>query len=153
MSWKKDDSLIKSWIKGSHIEEVLYLVSGVSIAKETRRSFEEAFAKDTKDRQRSLITCLHNYKKDSFSILQYGKRFTGICDELVAIQKPVPADDRASWTAIGLGLKYMNFFVDSQLLKLPFPTFSQFVSTNNHELGIVPMKQKILYIIILLLLE
>lgn len=30
LSWKKDDSLIKNWIRGTFTEEVWYLVSGLS---------------------------------------------------------------------------------------------------------------------------
>lgn len=43
-SWKKDDNLIKSWIWGTLIEEVLYLASGLSTAKEVWKSLEEAFS-------------------------------------------------------------------------------------------------------------
>lgn len=58
------------------------------------KSLKEAFAQDTKDRERSLITRLHTCKKDSSSISNYIKRLKGICDELAAIQKPISADDK-----------------------------------------------------------
>lgn len=75
-------------------------------------SLEAAFAQDTKDQERSLITRMHNCKKNSLSILEFLKKFKGIRDELAAIQKLVFDNDRVSWLAIGLGPKYLNF-VDS----------------------------------------
>lgn len=60
------------------------------------RSLEEAFAQDRKDCERYLITRLHNLKKDSYPVSHYIKRFRGICDELVAIQKPLFDDDKVS---------------------------------------------------------
>lgn len=69
----------------------------------------EALAQDRKDRERSLITRLHNYKKETSSVSNFIKHFKGICDELAAIQKPVSNDDKVRWSAIGLGPKYMNF--------------------------------------------
>lgn len=76
--------------------------------KEVWKSFEEAFAQDTKERERSSITRLRNCKKDSTSISKYIKRFKDICDELAARQKPVFDDDKVSWLAIGLGAQYIK---------------------------------------------
>lgn len=56
VSCKKDDSIIRSWISGTLTEEVLYIVSGLSIAKLMWKALEEVLAQDTKDRQCSLIT-------------------------------------------------------------------------------------------------
>lgn len=47
------------------MEEVLYLVSGLSTEKEAWKALEESLAQDTKDCERSLIMPLHNCKKDS----------------------------------------------------------------------------------------
>lgn len=40
--WENDDSLIKSWIRGT--EEVLYIVSKLWSANQMWKAFEEAFA-------------------------------------------------------------------------------------------------------------
>lgn len=44
LSWKKDDSLHKSWIRGTLTEEVLYLVSGPSTAKEIGNHLKKLFS-------------------------------------------------------------------------------------------------------------
>lgn len=49
VSWKKDDSLIKSWIHGTLTKEVLYIVSGLSTARQVWKALEEVFAQDTKE--------------------------------------------------------------------------------------------------------
>lgn len=64
------------------------------------------------------------------------KLLKSICDELAIIQKPISDNDKVIAFAIDLGSKCINF-VDSQLFKPPYPTFSQFVSDlNNHEVCI-----------------
>lgn len=93
--------LIKSWIRGTLTEELLYLVSGLSTAKDVWRSLEEAFAQDTKDREGSLITRLHNYKKETSPISKSIRCFKGIRDELAGIQKPFRMMTRvAGWPLI-----------------------------------------------------
>lgn len=47
--------VIKTWIRVTLMEKVLYFISGLSTAKEVWKSLEQAFAEDTKDRKRSLI--------------------------------------------------------------------------------------------------
>lgn len=137
----KDDSLIKSWIRHTLTGEVLYLVSGLSTGKEVLKSLEKAFVQDTRDRERSLFTRLHNCKKDTFSISNYLKRFECICNELTVIQKSNDNDDKVI-QFVGLGPKYYES-IDSQLSKPPFSTSSQFISVvTNHELRISSYEEK-----------
>ncbi|KAF6171551.1 hypothetical protein GIB67_018075 [Kingdonia uniflora] len=113
-NWKKDNALIKSWIFGSLTKEVLYLITGLSTAREVWHSLEDPYAQITKDRERLLVTKLHSCRK--------------------AMQKPVSDDDKVNWLANGLGPKYFNF-CDAQLSKPPTSTYSQFITAlQNHEL-------------------
>ncbi|KAF6173381.1 hypothetical protein GIB67_027076 [Kingdonia uniflora] len=43
-SWKKDNALIKSWIRGSLTEEVLHLITGLSTAREFKGICDELAA-------------------------------------------------------------------------------------------------------------
>lgn len=88
LTQKKNVSLIKSWIRGTLMEDVLYLVSGLSIGKPVWKLLKEAFASE-----RPLITRLLN-RKDSSSIATYIKCFKCICDELATTQKPIYDDDK-----------------------------------------------------------
>lgn len=54
ISWKKDDSLSKCWIRETLMEEVLYIVYALSTAKQMWKALEEGFAQDTKDRESDL---------------------------------------------------------------------------------------------------
>lgn len=107
---------------------------------------------DTKDRERSLITCLQNSKKDSSCILNFIIRFKGISD-VAATQKPVYDGDKVSWLAIGLGSKRM-IFVDSHLSKPSFlPSLSSSLVSIIMNSELVLMKKKRVLIIILHLSE
>lgn len=56
------------------------------------------------------------------------KEFKGICDNIIAILKPLEKDSKVINFASGLGSKYttLQTFI---LSKAPYPTFSQFVNT------------------------
>lgn len=82
VSWKKDNTLIQTWIWGNLAEEVLYIVTGLSTGKQMWKAPEEAFARYTKDREWCLITKLHTYKTENLSISDHLKQFKGIYDEL-----------------------------------------------------------------------
>lgn len=72
--WKRDDNLTKFWIRVTLSEEVLFLVSGLNIAKEMSESLEVAFSQDIKDRERSPITRPQNCKTDSSSTPEFLKK-------------------------------------------------------------------------------
>lgn len=79
ISWNKDDSRIKI----RSVVPLLRFIPGKwsSYSQRSVESLKEAFAQDTEDQERSLITQLHNYNKDTSSVSNFIKRFEGICDD------------------------------------------------------------------------
>ncbi|KAK2656860.1 hypothetical protein Ddye_009912 [Dipteronia dyeriana] len=69
---------------------------------------------------------LMSLRKGSKTLDEYLKEFKSICNNLVAIKKPVSDQDKVFQFAHGLGLKYIDFRT-AMLTKPPYPSFSQFM--------------------------
>lgn len=77
-------------------EEVVFLVKEVdwTLPRRCSNPRKPPFTQGTKDQERSLVTRLHNCRKNSLVIWQIFKEFEGICDGLAATQKSVSYDDK-----------------------------------------------------------
>ncbi|KAF8369725.1 hypothetical protein HHK36_032252 [Tetracentron sinense] len=132
--WKKTDRLLLGWINGTLSEEVLSHVVGLTSARDVWMCLENTFAQASKSREQQLRQQLQMCKKGNGTIEDYLRRFKGICDALVAIQRPVSDDDKVFWLTNGLGSSYEGF-VTSIFAKPPIPTYDQLVpSLLNHEM-------------------
>nr|KYP63355.1 Retrovirus-related Pol polyprotein from transposon TNT 1-94 [Cajanus cajan] len=61
--------------------------------------------------------------RGSISVIEYGKKFRTICDQLAAIGAPIANDDKVHWFLRGLGPSYANFST-GQLDQVPSPRFT-----------------------------
>lgn len=71
----------------------------------------------------STQTTTPKHQVGSQKLDEYLKEFKGICDVLVAIQKPVDKGSKIINFARGLGLKYRTFRI-VKLGKAPYPTLN-----------------------------
>ena len=114
-------------------EDTLSMIIGGEIAKQIWDSLVEQLLPNTVEREALLKESLANLKKGSLSIEEYVWKFKSICDNLAAINKPVPETEKVFQLTCGLGTKYQDFHIE-MLTKPPYPSLSQFVlSLQNHE--------------------
>lgn len=109
LSWKKNNSLIKSWILRTLLEDVLYLVSVLPAAKQVGNHLKKLLPRTLKIEKHFWSRNYTIVRK----ILLFFQR-TKVFVTLEAKQKLVYDDNKVKLLVIGLGPKYINF-VDSQL--------------------------------------
>ncbi|XP_031387334.1 uncharacterized protein LOC116200648 [Punica granatum] len=77
-------------------------------------------------REFDLLNQLHHIEKGDLSLSKYLKDFKSICDQLVAIRKPVSEVNKVFWLLEGLVDKYESFKIPT--LRPPIPNYDDAVS-------------------------
>ncbi|KAK9210078.1 hypothetical protein WN944_002447 [Citrus x changshan-huyou] len=86
--WRRSDRLLRGWIVGTLLEEVLGLSVGLETSAAVWKALSEYFARNTKDREFFLMQKMHLHSKQNYkTINDYIRGFKEICDELDAIGK------------------------------------------------------------------
>lgn len=126
--WKEKDTLLKTWLITTCSEECIALVVGCNTAKEIWELLEEEYLQSTKDKKFQLKDKLRSLKLGGNQpIKDYIREFKGVCDNLAAINKPVPEDDKVLMLAQGCGGRY-KIIRSVMFSKPPYPSFKQFVN-------------------------
>ncbi|KAM0053130.1 putative RNA-directed DNA polymerase [Helianthus debilis subsp. tardiflorus] len=72
-------------------------------------------------------------QKGSQSVMEYGRAFKAVCDQLTAIGHPVVAHDQVHWFLMGLGSEFEGFSTTVRAMDPP-PVFSDLlIRTDDHE--------------------
>lgn len=142
LSWKNNDGLLMTWLRGMMCEDVLSLIVGGETSREVWLSIEEQILPATKEQESWLKDNLYSIKKGNIPIDEFLRKFKNLCDNLAAIGKPIPDDDKVFQIARALGPKYADFKT-AMLAKPPLPTFKQFIlALQNHEQTVVVHKEE-----------
>ncbi|KAG5233062.1 Retrovirus-related polyprotein from transposon [Salix suchowensis] len=105
-SWRKTDRLLRGWIIGTLSEEALGLI--------VEREFT----------LRQQITYLR--KEDNTTITEHIRTFKGIYDNLSAIGKTIPDQEKVFCLLTSLGPHYETF--TTTMLKPPRPSYTELIS-------------------------
>jgi len=107
IAWWKSDRLVRGWIIGTLSEETLRLVVGLDTAHAVWEALKNAYAQDSQEREftlRKQVTYLR--KEDNTTITEHIWTFKGLCDNLSAIGKPVPDQEKVFCLLTSLGPHY-----------------------------------------------
>ena len=95
IAWQKSDRLLRGWIIGTLSEEVLRLVIGLEMASTVWEALKDAYAQNSQEREFTLRQQLTYLRKDETkSITNHIQTFKGLCDNLAAIGKPIPDQEK-----------------------------------------------------------
>ena len=109
LSWKNNDGLLMTWLRGMMCEDVLSLIVGGETSREVWLSIEEQILPATKVQESWLKDNLYSIKKGNTAHWWISKEFKNLGDNLAAIGKPIPDDDKVFQIARALGPKYADF--------------------------------------------
>ncbi|KAJ0099696.1 hypothetical protein Patl1_21683 [Pistacia atlantica] len=127
ITWRKSDRLLRGWIIGTLSEEALSLVVGLDTAHAVWEALKNAYAQESQEREftlRQQLTYLR--KEDHTTITEHIRTFKGLCDNLAAIGKPIPDQEKVFCLLTSLGPQYATF--TTTMLKPPPPSYSELVS-------------------------
>ena len=126
-AWQKSDRLLRGWIYGTLSEESLGLVIGLDTVHTVWSALKDAYAQDSQERVFTLRQQLTYFRKEeSRSITEHLRLFKEICDNLAAIGKTVPDEEKVFCLLTSLGPQYDTF--TTTMLKPPRPTYNELVS-------------------------
>ena len=125
LAWKKSDRLLRGWITGTLLEEVLGLVVGLDTSAEVWTALSNSFAQESQEREFYLQQSIQMHQKGNYSMPDYIRIFKNLCDDLAAIGKLI--DDRMKVFTLlkGLGPGYESFV--TTMLKPPIPSYRDLV--------------------------
>lgn len=127
IAWRKSDRLLRGWIIGTLSEETLGLVIGLDTAHAVWEALKNAFAQDSQEREFTLRQQMTYLRKEyQTTITEHISKFKGLCDNLAAIGKPVPDQEKVFCLLTSLGPHYETF--TTTMLKPPRPTYSELIS-------------------------
>ena len=127
IAWQKSDRLLRGWIIGTLSEEVLGLVIGLETASAVWEALKDTYAQNSQEREFTLRQQLTYLRKDETkSITNHIQIFKGLCDNLAAIGKPIPDQEKVFCLLTSLGPQYETF--TTTMLKPPRPTYTELVS-------------------------
>ncbi|KAH7575822.1 hypothetical protein JRO89_XS02G0226700 [Xanthoceras sorbifolium] len=104
VAWQKSDRLLRGWIIGTLSEKALRLVIGLDTALAVWEALKDAYAQDSQEREftlRQQLTYLH--KDDNKTIGDHIRIFKGLCNNLAAIEKPIPDKENVFCLLTSLG--------------------------------------------------
>ena len=127
VAWQKSDRLLRGWIIGTLSEEALGLVIGIDTAIAVWEALKEAYAQDSQEREFTLRQQLTYLRKDeNKTITDHIRIFKNLCDNLAAIGKPIPDQEKVFCLLTSLGPQYETF--TTTMLKPPRPTYTELIS-------------------------
>ncbi|KAF6149562.1 hypothetical protein GIB67_003710 [Kingdonia uniflora] len=105
----RTDRLVKAWITATISEEALGTVVGITTSNDVWNALANAYSQNSQAREFELLFKLQEKKKDSTPLYVYLTEFKSTCDQLNAIEKPVPDPNKVFWLLSGLGPRYESF--------------------------------------------
>ncbi|KAJ9555163.1 hypothetical protein OSB04_009777 [Centaurea solstitialis] len=133
-TWLDSDQRALILIQSSVSEEAMSEVLGLDDARSVWRALEAAYSHDSVERMQTLRDSLRTLQKGNSSVVDYGRKFKTICDQLSAIGHPVDDMDKSHWFLCGLGPSFETFSTTQRVVK-PSPAFRDLLSqAEGHEL-------------------
>ena len=126
MKWHKNYHLVKSWLIATLSEEVLGIVVGFNTAFEVWNALVHAFARVSSDSSLALKQRLTSITRGTDTLVVCLHQFKAVCDDLVAIGKPVPDHKKSWWLLNGLGKEFEVF--TATMLRPPALPYSEIVT-------------------------
>lgn len=90
-------------------EEAMAETIDITSSRDLWQDLEAAYSHDSVERMQALCDSLRQLKKGNTSVLEYGRKFKLICDQLSAIGHLVSDADKTHWFLCGLGSTFENF--------------------------------------------
>lgn len=106
----------------SLIEETLLKILSCKTSRAAFLALDTTFAHSSLSRANQLREELLALCYDSLSFDDYANKFKLLCNQLVAIGRPVEESNKTRWFLHGLGPQFTNF-VDTQMAVSPVPLF------------------------------
>ncbi|KAJ0955128.1 hypothetical protein HanRHA438_Chr00c02g0844071 [Helianthus annuus] len=132
-AWRVADQKAIVLVNTSLTEEALVVIIGLDTARDVWLALERAFCNASNQRVQSLRDSLRVMQKGSQSVMEYGRAFKAVCDQLTAIGHPVVAHDQVHWFLMGLGFEFEGFSTTVRAMDPP-PVFSDLlIRTDDHE--------------------
>lgn len=123
--WMKSDRLLRRWITGTLLKEVLGLVVELDTVVKVWKALIYSFAQAFQERKFYLEQKLRMHRKGNSSLTDYIQTFKRICDDLVANGKPITNCNKVFSLLIGLGASYELFV--TTMLKPPTPSYIEVI--------------------------
>lgn len=101
--WLAADQRAVILLQASLTEEAFSEIVGLTTARSIWLALEASFGNSSMERVHNLRDTLHLLTKGSASVLDFGRRFKTICDQLAAIGHPVDDEDKNHHFLRGLG--------------------------------------------------
>ena len=99
---------------------------GHATSRDVWVALERAFSHGSKTREIRLKDELQLMKKGNRSVAEFSRAFKGLCDQLMAIGRPVDEVDKSHWFLRALGTEFAGFS-SMQMALTPLPSFHDLV--------------------------
>ncbi|XP_011032772.1 PREDICTED: uncharacterized protein LOC105131470 [Populus euphratica] len=126
LEWKAKDQQILSLLLSSLSEEAMAVTLGLTTSRDVWLALERVFSHGSKTRERRLKVELPLMKKGSQTVAEFSGDFKNLCDQLLAIGRPVDETDNSQWFLRGLGTDFSGFS-STQLALSSLPRFHDLV--------------------------
>jgi len=126
LEWKLKDQRILSLLLSSLTEEAMAAAVGLATSRDVWVALERVFSHRSKTREILLKDELQLMKKGNRSIVDFARAFKGLCDQLVAIGRPVDEVDKSHWFLHAFGTEFAAFS-STQMALTPLPSFHDLV--------------------------
>jgi hypothetical protein len=126
LEWKLKDQRILSLLLSSLTEKVMAAAIGLATSRDVWVALERVFNHRSKTWEIRLKDELQLMKKGNRFIADFARAFKGLCDQLVAIGRPVDEVDKSHWFLYALGTEFAAFS-STQMALTPLPSFHDLV--------------------------
>lgn len=138
-TWLAADQRASLIIQSSLSEEAMAETIGMTSSRDLWQALEATYSHDSVERMQTLCDSLRQLKKGNTSVIEYGRKFKLICDQLFTIGHPVSDADKTDWFLCGLGSTFETFATVIRVTK-PKPSFHDILSqAESHEIFINTM--------------
>lgn len=108
-SWTSRDQLLKLFLVLTLTEESMLVIIGCKTSYDVWMALSNAYSHGSKARELSLKDNLLSTMHSTQSVVDYGRCFKYLCDQLAAIGRPIDETDKSHWFLRGLGTTFLNF--------------------------------------------
>lgn len=102
-------------------------VVGCTTSRSVWLPLESAFSHSSVSRAQQLREELLFLRRGDLSVADFGRKFKSLCDQLVAIGKPVDDTNKGHWFLRGLGPQFSGFS-DTRMVMRPMPGFRELLN-------------------------
>nr|AAC67200.1 putative retroelement pol polyprotein [Arabidopsis thaliana] len=128
-TWFKTDRVVKSWLLGSFLEDILSVVVNCNTSHEVWISVANHFNRVSSSRLFELQRRLQNVSKRDKSMDEYLKDLKTICDQLASVGSPVTEKMKIFAALNGLGREYepIKTTIENSMDALPGPSLEDVI--------------------------